>query len=100
METQKTLNLLNSSENEFSKFAARTWYVTDSESKGGYSHHDPIKFLTNSIESNLCDYSDAYIWLQEILLLQELFLLLLLLLLLLLQELILKENNHLMQLHK
>ena len=26
-----------------------------------YSHHNPIKFLTKSIESSLCDYSDAYI---------------------------------------
>ena len=24
-------------------------------------YHDPIKFLTKSIESSLCDYSDAYI---------------------------------------
>ena len=24
-------------------------------------HHDPIKFLTKSIESSLCDYFDAYI---------------------------------------
>ena len=32
-----------------------------SESKGNYSHYDPIKFLTKSIESNLCDFSDAYI---------------------------------------
>ena len=30
-------------------------------SKGNYSHPDPIKFLTKSIESSLCDYSDAYI---------------------------------------
>ena len=40
----------------------KKWYVIDSESKGKYSHHDPIKFLTKSIESSLCDYSDAYIW--------------------------------------
>ena len=26
-----------------------------------YSEDDPIKFLTKSIESSLCDYSDAYI---------------------------------------
>ena len=26
-----------------------------------YSHLDPIKFLTKSIESSLCGYSDAYI---------------------------------------
>ena len=32
-----------------------------SESRGNYSQDDPIKFLTKSLESNLCDYSDAYI---------------------------------------
>ena len=61
METQKIVNLLNSSENEYSKFATKKWYVIDSETKGSYSHHDPIKFLTKSIESSLCDYSDVYI---------------------------------------
>ena len=29
--------------------------------KGNYSHKNEIKFLTNSLESSLCDYSDAYI---------------------------------------
>ena len=33
----------------------------DSESKGNYSTDEEIKFLTRSIESSLCDYSDAYI---------------------------------------
>ena len=61
METQKIVNLLNDSNNENSKFATKKWYVIDSESKGNYSHHNPIKFLTKSIESSLCDYSDAYI---------------------------------------
>ena len=61
METQKIVNLLNDSDNENSKFATKKWYVIDSESKGNYSHHNPIKFLTKSIESSLCDYSDAYI---------------------------------------
>ena len=61
METQKIINLLNNSENEYSKFATKKWYVIDSESKGNYSHENPIKFLTNSLESSLCDYSDAYI---------------------------------------
>ena len=55
------LTLLKGSENENSKFATNKWYVTDSESKGTYSHHDPIKFLAKSLESSLCDYSDAYI---------------------------------------
>ena len=61
METQKIVNLLNSSENEYSKFATKKWYVIDSESKGNYSHENPIKFLTSSLESSICDYSDAYI---------------------------------------
>ena len=61
METQKIVNLLNSSENEFSKFATKKWCAIDSEIKGDYSDEDPIKFLTKSIKSSLCDYSDAYI---------------------------------------
>ena len=61
METQKILNFLNGSDNEYAKFATKKWYAVDSESKGNYSHPDPIKFLTKSIESSLCDYSDAYI---------------------------------------
>ena len=36
-------------------------YIIDSGSKGNYSHHDPTNFLTKSIESSLCGYSDAYI---------------------------------------
>ena len=61
METQKIINLLNNSENEYSKFATKKWYIIDSESKGNYSHQNPIRFLTNSLESSICDYSDTYI---------------------------------------
>ena len=56
---QKIANLLNSSENEYSKLATKKWYIIDSETKGNYSHENPIKFLTSSLESSLCDYSDA-----------------------------------------
>ena len=61
METQKIVNLLNNTENEYSKFATKKWYIIESESKGNYSHENPIKFLTNSLQSSLCDYSAAYI---------------------------------------
>ena len=61
MKTQKIVNLLNGSDNANSKFATKKWHVIDSESNGNYSHHNPIKFLAKSIESSLCDYSDAYI---------------------------------------
>ena len=43
------------------KIATKKWYVIASEWRSTYSHHDPITFLTKSIESNLGDYSDAYI---------------------------------------
>ena len=61
METQKIVNLLNGSDKDNSKFATKKWYIIDSESNGNYSQNDEIKFLTRSIESSLCDYSDAYI---------------------------------------
>ena len=61
METQKIVNLLNGTDNENSKFATRKWYVIDSESKYSYSKDGSINFLAKSLESSLCDYSDAYI---------------------------------------
>ena len=78
METQKIVNLLNGSDNENSKFATKKWYIIDSESKGNYSHENPIKFLTKSIESSLCDYSDYIFQLHKILLLKGEMLLILL----------------------
>ena len=57
----KSVNLLNSTENAYSKLASKKWYIIDGESKVGYLHHDAIKFLTKSIKSSLCDYSDACI---------------------------------------
>ena len=64
MKTQKIVNLLSGSDNEYAKIATKKWYMIDSESKGNYSHYshlNPINFLTKSIESSLSDYSDAYI---------------------------------------
>ena len=40
-------------------------YVINDESKGNYSQESLIKFLTESIESSLCDYSDSYILVTE-----------------------------------
>ena len=61
METRKIVNLLNGSDNDNSKFSTKRWYIIDSESKSNYSQGDERKFLTRSIESSLCDYSDTYI---------------------------------------
>ena len=61
VETQKIVNLLNNTVNENSKFAKKKRYFIDSESKGNYSPNNKIKFLTSSLESSLCYYSDAYV---------------------------------------
>ena len=61
METQEILNLLNDSNNENSEFATKKWSIIDSETKNNYSDKNEIKFLASSLESSLCDYSDAYI---------------------------------------
>ena len=61
METQKIVNLLNGSDNNNSRFATKKWYIFDSESNGNYSENHEMEFLTRSVESSLCDYSDSYI---------------------------------------
>ena len=58
METQKIISLLNGSDKENSEFATKKWYIIDNES---IKFLNPIKCLTKSIESSLCDYSDARI---------------------------------------
>ena len=62
METKKIINLLNDSSNEECKFAAKKWYVIDSQiTKGKYKQGNSIKSETETIKSSLCDYSDAFI---------------------------------------
>ena len=54
--------MLNYSRNEESKVATKMWYVIDSQTaKDKYNQHNSIKFETESIKSNLCNYSDAFI---------------------------------------
>ena len=64
-ETQKIANLLNGSDNESSKFGTRKWYIINDQNNGQYGrgneNYSTIKFETEVIKPNLCDYSDAYI---------------------------------------
>ena len=62
MEAQKFVNLLSDSSNDKSKFATKTWYVIDSQTaKDKYNPNNSIKFEIETIKSNFCDYSDAFI---------------------------------------
>ena len=63
METQKTVNILNDSNNESSKFATRKFYIINDQNNGQYGrgneNDSTMKFETKVIKPNLCDYSDA-----------------------------------------
>ena len=61
MEPQKNVNLLNDSDNESSRFATRKWYIINDQNNRLYGNDSTIKFDTNVIKPNLCDYSDVYI---------------------------------------
>ena len=44
MKVQKIGDLLDNTENEYSKFATKKWYVIHSESNSNYSKDEEIKF--------------------------------------------------------
>ena len=59
MKYQKTMNLLNDTTNQPSRFRTRDWVEINDESKGRYNSN--ITFKAFVARSNLCDCSDAYI---------------------------------------
>ena len=65
METQKTVNLLNNSDNESSKIATRKWYIIKDQNDGPYGrgneNNSTVKSETKVIKPNLYDYSDPYV---------------------------------------
>ena len=65
MVTEKSVNLLNDSDKESSKFATRKWYIINDQNNGQYGSGNEndaaIKCNTEVSKLFLCDYSDAYI---------------------------------------
>ena len=61
MEYQKITNLLDDTTNPLSKFRTKNWVEINDESKGR-CYNSNIRFKASIIRSNLCDYSDAYIF--------------------------------------
>ena len=62
----KDHHLLNKSHTKPISFATRKWYVINDlngVNYGGKNNNSPynIKYETNVLKSNLCDYADAYI---------------------------------------
>ena len=65
MEAQKIVNLLEESDDDVLKFQTRKWYILNDQNNGqhgkGEENDSTIKFNTDVIKPNLCEYSDAYI---------------------------------------
>ena len=59
MEHQKILNLLN--EVNDSKFVTRKWNIVNDNSNANYGVGSEIIYNKEILNSNLCDYNDAYI---------------------------------------
>ena len=65
MEYQKIINLLDNTLNQPAKFRTKNWVEIYDESCGTYNTNSQIRFKTLMLRSNVCDYSDAYILVEE-----------------------------------
>ena len=61
MEYQKITNLLDTSSDNVPRFITKKWIEVHDQSGGIYNTNKQIRFKTSMIQSDLCDYSDAYI---------------------------------------
>ena len=62
MEFNKISNLLDPAHAEVPRFITKKWIEVQSQSGSTYNTSKPIKFKTSMLRSDLCDYSDAYVW--------------------------------------
>ena len=62
MEFNKINNLLGPEHDEVPGFITKKWIEVQSQSGNTYNTSKPIRFKTSMLRSDLCDYSDAYVW--------------------------------------
>ena len=62
MKFNKIDNLLGSAHAKVPKFITKKWIEVQSQSGNTYNTSKPIRFKTSMLRFNLCDYSDAYVW--------------------------------------
>ena len=58
----KINNLLDSEHDEVPRFITKKWIEVQSQSGSTYNTSKPIRFKTSMLRSDLCNYSDAYVW--------------------------------------
>ena len=61
MKYQKTINLLDNTPNQPTKFRTKHWFEINDESRGTYNTNSQIVFKTSMLRTSLCDYNDVYI---------------------------------------
>ena len=62
MEFNKINNLLGPAHDKVPRFSTKKWIEVQSQSGNTYNTSKPIRFKTSMRRSDLCDYSDAYVW--------------------------------------
>ena len=62
MEFNKIDNLLGKTEDNVPRFITKKWVEVHDQSNNDYNTSKPIRFKTSMLRSDLCDYSDTYIW--------------------------------------
>ena len=62
MEFNKINNLLDQEHDEVPRLINKKWIEVQSQSGNTYNTSKPIRFKTSMLRFNLCDYSDAYVW--------------------------------------
>ena len=73
MKYQKITNLLDAKPDNVPRFITKKWIEIHDQSGNAEYRYKPskqIRFKTSMLQPDLCDYSDAYIVLKELLLLQ------------------------------
>ena len=73
MKYQKITNLLDAKPDNVPRFITKKWIEIHDQSGNAEYRYKPskqIRFKTSMLQPDLCDYSDAYIVLKELLLFQ------------------------------
>ena len=81
MEFQKIVNFLDTTsyDKDLPRFVTKKWIKVYDQSEKNYNVNKEIRIERSMLRSYLCDYSDAYIVVKEILLLLKRYLLLMIL---------------------
>ena len=62
MEFNKINNLLGPAHDQVPRFITKKWIEVQNQSGSNYNASKPIRFKTSMLRSDLCDYSDTYVW--------------------------------------